>query len=377
MTTTTDVAIHSPIGASSMYRWSACPGSVRLSEGIPNRTSVYAEEGTLAHELAAAILLRSEWPKGVTAEMLEHVQVYVDAVNATASECGPIYSRMIEHRFDLSAIYPGLFGTADAVIYNPREKKLTVIDLKYGVGIPVEVERNSQLMYYAIGALLSTGHPASLVEMVIVQPRCFHADGPVRKWAIPAIELLDFAADLKEAAEKTKDPNAPLVPGDHCHFCPAKGICPKLQETALEAAQNEFSNALPYDPGKLAHYLTILPAIEAWTKGVREFAYREALHGRCPPGFKLVQKRAMRRWKDEQFTHETLKALGWKPEQIEDRKLKSPAQLEKLVGKDHVANLVVSESSGLTLAPEDDKRPAAKVDAAAEFTVISNGDIFE
>lgn len=365
---------HSELGASSMYRWGNCPGSVRLSRGVAKTTSVYAEEGTLAHECGANILDGKPLPKDkrVTKEMLEAVQVYVDFVNEESKGA----ERGIEHRFDLSSIHPGCFGTTDAWVYKRAEKKLIVIDYKHGQGLAVDVESNEQLMYYALGALVSLNLPCSTVELVIVQPRCSHPSGTIRRWSFPSIEILDFAHTVDVLAKATENDNAPTIPGEWCRFCPAAGICPSLQANALQVAQAEFSPTLSYDPVKLSETLSKLPVLEAFIKGVKDFAYSEASHGRVPPGWKLVSKRAVRRWKKpDNETAEDLRAHFHIPSRLlyDEAPLKSPAQFEKLLSKKHKGDLALfteSVSSGMTLAPDSDDRPAAKTDAASEFGVI-------
>jgi hypothetical protein len=382
------MTIHSRIGASSMHRWAACPGSVKLSADMPNVKSFHAEEGTLAHDLAADLInielrgndggdiaeFQAKW-KDIDNEMLAHVGVYVDAFIEESKDAD---LHFVEKKFDLSQkLHPGLFGTNDASYYVKATKTLSVWDFKYGQGIPVEVEENEQLLYYAVGALMELNLPCEWVELVICQPRYDHRDGPIRRWKIHSIELLDFIADLVEAAKKTEDPNAELSPGEHCRFCPAVPICPKLENQALVAAKEQFSPVLPYDPEKLAKTLALIPQIEAWIKGIEEFAYQECLAGRQPPGFKLVQRQARRKWKDpESVESALLLELGLDYTQVrETAPLKSPAQIEKLLKKDEkklLETLTVKESSGLTLVPESDKRPAAKPDATTEFTVIND-----
>jgi hypothetical protein len=366
------MVLHSKLGASSMHRWAPCPGSVRLSEGLDSKSSDYAKEGTLAHDASAA-LIEGKPTSEITEEMREAISPYVDYVLGLKSTADVVF---IEHRFVLDSVHPGLFGTADAVTYHEMEKLLRVVDLKFGAGIPVEVfedgKPNLQLAYYGLGALLSTGFKVSEVELVIVQPRCPHPDGPIRKHRLSAIELLDFAADLVEAAKRTEDPNAALVPGDHCRFCPAAAICPELHKKSVALAQQEFTPAFTYDPEKLAKTLDMLPVMEAWIKNVREFAYREAEHGRTPPGWKLVEKRATRKWTNEDEVGSTLQKYDrelW--EESFETKLKSPAAIEKIMGKkefEHVlGHTILKESSGHTLAPESDKRPAIQLNAARAF----------
>ena len=360
---------HSKIGASSMSRWIKCPGSVRLSKDIPNVSSPYAEEGTLAHEKAADILTGKS-VKFESEDMEEAVQTYVDYV-LTVSHLQKFW---IEHRFDLSNLHPGLFGTADAVVYNEKRKTLYVIDYKHGMGIPVEVENNPQLMYYALGALMSFNLPCETVEIVVVQPRCFHPDGPIRKQAISAFKLLDFAADLITYAKATEDENAPIVSGDHCKFCPAAGVCPELHKKSITAAKEEFMPALSYDPKKLSETLALIPMIKDWCNSVHEFAYNEANAGRIPPGWKLVEKRATRKWKNEEEIPSVLiKDFCLSDHQIFKRSLNSVAQIEKLLPKgekEKLSPFYASESSGTTLVSDSDKRPA-RSQAQLDFTPVS------
>lgn len=350
-----------------MYRWSACPGSVRLSAGIESKSSAYAEEGTEAHELAAHMLTGGALPYCDDPEMVENVAVYVDYVRDLVV---PGATLLVEHKFDLSSIYPGCFGTADAVVFNPHLSTLHVVDLKYGAGIAVEAEDNPQLDYYALGALVTTKFNPKRVVKTIVQPRCAHPAGPVRSVEMDAIDLLDFSVDLKDYAKATEDPNAPRNPGDWCRFCPAAAICPDLAKRATEVARIEFSHALSYDPQTLKLALDSRDILKAWLKNLDEFAYAEAEAGRCPPGYKLVAKRATRKWRNEGDVIEHLQNQGVRPEVMYERSLKSPAQLEKIIDKKVLAEFVVAESSGHTLAPESDKRPAVRPSAKDEFTAL-------
>lgn len=422
---------HSTVGASSMYRWSACPGSVRLSEGIVSKSSVYADEGSDAHALGAYCLTEGEdaaqWvdlPVNFegrkftpTTEMAEAVQVYLDTVRGyLASDPGkgrngPILK--VEQRFDLSEVYPGCFGTSDATIWLPKTQTLIVIDYKHGAGIPVPVVKgdvvNPQLQYYGLGALLASNYPAKRVRLVIVQPRC--GDGLPSEYEMDAVDLIDFRADLKAFAEATAQPDAPLVPGDHCRFCPAAAMCPALVQMAQDMARLEFSrpslglcghpgcnlpvydtpggtacadghggapivqppSGLSYDPEKLRLALDSREPLKAWLKQLDEFAYREAEAGRPPIGYKLVAKRATRKWRNPGEVVDALQAQGVKPEVFNEvPSLKSPTQLEKLIDKKILAPFIVSESSGHVLAPESDKRPAVKLDAKSEFGIITD-----
>ena len=356
---------HSPIGASSMHRWAACPGSVRESRGKPNSQSWYAEEGTEAHAMGAAWLRGENFPQPATEEgweMLSAVQEYVEYVNSRREPGDVIF---IEHRFDISAIHTGCYGIADCVIWNPVKKHLIVIDYKHGAGLFINVIGNRQLKYYALGALVTCNFPVQTVEMVIVQPRIPTSDGVIRSQTINAIDLFDFAVDVNDFATATEQPDAPLISGEHCRFCPAAASCPELLKTTQLAVATEFRNDLSYDPQKLKLALDSRPAIQAWLKAVDEFAYNEAEAGRCPPGYKLVDKRPTRRWRDEQKVIDTLEAVDF--EIYAPPKLMSVAQMEKKVNKQMLESLWDSKSSGHALVSEADNRPAVKPSAEEEF----------
>lgn len=397
---------HSKVGASGMSRWSKCPGSVQLSEQVDvvETPSQYAAEGTAAHHLAEMCLLKGYFAhafsghfitvmdsggsgythkeasegigrlKGryvfeVTKEMVENVQLYLDAVR-TAMNCDPDAELLVEKKFHLKQIHEALYGTADAVVWLPHASALHVFDLKYGAGVPVEAIGNPQLRYYALGALLETGYSAAEVGIHVVQPRCPHSDGPHRSETLDAMELLEFAGDLREAVERTEDPDAPLVPGDHCRWCKAAAICPKLRDTAQEAAAMEFREDLSFDPEELARALELAPVVEAWAKSVREFAYSQAEHGAEIPRHKLVAKRATRKWRDERIAEYVLtKYLD--EEDAYTHKLLTPPQAEKKLpatAKEELKEAIVAESSGHTLVHESDKRPAVKASAQDDFS---------
>lgn len=407
---------HSAIGASSMERWATCPGSVVLSEGIESRSSVYAQEGTAAHALAEHTLL-NKGPGGdvspwigkhfeyddhgekrfveVDQEMADAVQVYVDYIQSLVvaaagdalgkSGSGPTSVSHIEHKFNLSSLHEGLFGTSDYVLWAPRTKTLYVVDYKHGAGKPVNVNGNPQLRYYAVGALMTLKYPAEKVVITIVQPRCHHADGPIRAEEISVLDLLDWSADLVAAAKRVEEAQertgfkdgtqwqkAYLSAGDHCRWCPAQATnCTLIRNKAQELAKVAFAPGLPYDPAQLAETLEWLPVLEAWIKNVREFAYTEAEQGNAIPNHKLVEKRATRKWRDPAEVEAKLSDFLEPAQLYGEPELRSPAELEKLIGKggkEIVDELCIKQSSGHTLVHESDKRPAVKVDAKTAFS---------
>lgn len=384
---------HARLSPSAFERIIRCPGSVRLSEGLPDQTSTYAAEGTAAHELAAYCLgigqdaitclgrvidtktgtftcldFDGETRFEVTEEMVEAVQVYLDAVRTVQGIL------TIEERLDLGHIQPGMFGTADAIVLDGRT--LHVFDLKYGRGKAVEVEENPQLICYAAGAAHRYhNRGVDEVRLVIVQPRASHPKGPVRSYELDFVDLAIWLGELRAAAERANEEDAPLAPGDWCRWCKAAPMCPALRQKSLSSAQDEFGDFMEptlLTPDQMAEVLSEVETFKIWLKSVEKYAHDQAMSGRPPTGYKLVAKRATRRWKSGDTVEEILGGVRTSPDCFTEPVLKSPAQVEKAVGKEFYANnlrhCVEAKSSGAILAPESDPRPPFKPSAEEEFS---------
>lgn len=381
---------HSELGASVAARWMACPGSVRLSRGRDNTSSEFAREGTAAHALGELSLRRGVDPETflgttlegveVTDSMVENVRVYVEHCNLIGHAANVAW---IEKQFTLAALNPpsAMYGTADFVALHRQARRLHVVDLKYGQGVLVHVKGNKQLRYYALGALMALDEEerATVDEVVItiVQPRMAHVDGPVRSETVSVADLLTFAIELLDAANATQAPDAPLHAGSHCRFCPASSVCPELVTHAQEVAQMEFGVVdIPPAPESMpialrSEILAKLPVLEQWIKDMKADAYNRLLRGEDVPGFKLVAKRNTRHWIDPKETESYLRAEGRETEEIFELKIKSPAQIEKLVGKKNLPkDLIVSRSSGHTMAPVQDVRQEVSLDSGDEFFAL-------
>ena len=342
---------HSILGASSSHRWLACPGSIRLSAGLPNPSSVYAQEGTAAHELAEKCL-REDCDAAsrigtvitvdghiyiVTEEMAASVQVYLDVVREAYADAGLNASMMIERKFDLSWLHPGLFGTNDAMV-GQSFGLLQVFDYKHGAGVAVDVEKNSQLMYYGLGAI--KGEAYEEVELVIVQPRAFHPGGPVRRYRMSVTDLMKWAFGvLIPGAKATEAPDAPLCTGHHCKFCLATAVCPAQKDQAYAVAKGAFADKKAPPPPEsiplpeLKRILDASDMVEAWLKSCRAYAFGLLDTGRVLPeqlGYKIIAGRASRSWRDEGRAQETL--ATFLDEEAYSKKLITPAQAEKLLG---------------------------------------------
>lgn len=374
---------HSILGASSAYRWLACPGSVRLSAGMPKSTSIYAAEGTAAHELAemllrdgrnaaemiGAIIEVEGSAFTVTEEMAEAVQMYLDVVRGDlAAEGGGKNALRIEHPFKLDWLYEGMFGTNDSTIFG--RNIIRVYDFKYGAGVVVDAEDNVQMMYYALGAIHDTSYKE--VELVVVQPRATHSDGPCRRFRLSAASLSRWANEvLVPGARATENPDALLSFGEHCRFCPAIARCPLQKDRAYEVAKQAFSEvpvALPTPdtmlPTALKKILDATAMVETWFNACKLYARTLLETGRMTPeelGYKLVAGKINREWKDPKEAQEWLEML-LSEDAFVPKKLVSPAQAEKVLkgaaNKKALETLVTKKPGDSQLVPVNDKREA-------------------
>ena len=377
----------------------ACPGAPRLEATMPDdgATSIHAIEGTAAHELAEMCLREGGNPADhiglfipvegqgieVTQEMADAVQVYVDYVREAG---GPGAQVLYEVPVTLDKLAPPqkMRGTSDAVVWLSDTRILHVIDYKHGQGVVVEVEGNKQTRYYALGAVLTLEVKPETVIITIVQPRASHPDGAVRSEELAWQDLIDFRNELMAAAHAASAPDAPVGPvGDHCRWCRAKAICPAQRSNALVVAQQEFDladdAALPVaglpaptalNLDQLTEVLDKAPYVEEWFAAVREHARQMLEQGGEVPGFKLVAKRATRRWTNEDEAEKWLREQRVKVNDFAPRKMVSPAQAEKIVGT-LPDELVEAKSSGYNLAHDSNPRPAITPGsgAADEFDV--------
>ncbi len=401
---------HARLAPSAAHRWMHCPGSVRLSEGMPNETSSFAAEGTAAHELCAAVLTEGGFVADrlgryvdvktakivdtptdtddenrffeITEEMADAVAMYVDHVHGLA---GVDSILDVEQRLDMTHLHPGIFGTGDATVFDPVDRHLHVCDFKYGKGVAVDADENPQLLLYAAGAARRL-HNAQIekLTMHIVQPRAPHPKGPIRSYEIDLLDLFEFEDTLAAAAAETDKPDAVVVAGDWCRFCPAQPVCPTVRAKRLAAAAEEFGDvgepitlAPPetLSDEKLGALLREADQVGNYVKAVQEYAHAQAMAGKMPAGFKLVAKRAVRKWRNEGEARARLLALAIEP--FEEPKLKSPAKVEsQFPGKNKaerqkaMADLVEAKSSGTNLVPSEDPRPAVAVGAANEFGAV-------
>ena len=351
------------VGGSTAKRVIACPGSVALVDRMPpSPSSSYADEGTLLHDVIAVVLDESAPPAAfigrkhgvatLTQDLIDDkLAPALDALN----EIDP-YDQMefaVESRVGFGDYLPGVFGSTD--LLGRLGDRAIVLDWKFGSGVAVNVEENAQLMFYAAAAMRTAAtqwafEGATEVELIIVQPPS------IKRWLTTVERIKAFEVDLAAAVKTAMKPDAPLAAGDHCKWCAAKPICPLLTG-AVDRLMKTKLDALPVD--QIAHYLDQVPLVEEFIAGLQALAQQMLTEGKPVGDWKLVGKRATRQWADEADAVSFLMCMG--VEAWSEPKMISPAVAEKALKKYKIelpADLTVSVSSGSTIAPGNDPRPA-------------------
>lgn len=383
---------HALCSASGASRWLACPGSVGMSIEAPEPpTSEYAEEGTKAHALAEKAL-RLWQSKGDNAaidlltgmsrkdidddgfSMADYVRRYVAGciIEAVKYDQTPKPAVQIEARLTLS-VDLAMYGTADFVMTGLKGGSATglVRDLKYGKGIKVVAEANPQFAYYAVALMRMSTKQLESVTVIGDQPRI---ENGVTEVTYSREELEQWYGVLTRGAEKAltqaMTKKYELHAGPHCRFCPAKGGCDEhlrhQQSTAaLDFTESTLPTVASITPERIGRILAAKSEIENFLTSVKEYALGVMKNGGTIPGFKVVQARTHRRWSaSEEEVAAFIESFG---EDAYEKKLRSPAQIEKAIKTKVPDHLVMKPEGVLTIAAESDSRQAALI-AVDEFT---------
>ena len=382
------MADHAVLSASGSHRWLNCTPSARLELEFENTGSEAAREGTAAHalcehKLKRALHMRSRRPVSDydSDEMEECTDAYVDFVmeqyEAAKQVCkDPVI--LIEQRLDFSCYVPDGFGTGDCLIIS--DDRLHIIDFKYGMGVLVEAEDNPQMKLYALGALAvyDALYDIREVSMTIFQPRRAN----VSTWTVSVEDLKAWAEnELKPRAKMAYDGEGEYLPGEWCTFCRAAVRCRARAEEKLKLAQTEFRMPPLLTDAEIEEILAVLPDLTRWANEIAAYALDAALnHGKEWNGFKVVEGRSVRKYRDEAAVAEAAKEAGYKD--IYRQSLIPLTEMQRLMGKDKfeeiLGGLITKAPGRPTLVPMSDKRPAMNVsNAINEFYEIkediSNG----
>ena len=406
-----------------------CPGRMSMVTLAPeDEESIHAARGTACHEIAERALRfetqcedylgetikTKKFEIEIDEELVESAQMYVDYVNGIEVDANGAI--LYEERFTLAELHPPFDagGTCDAIAVNYAKGILEVVDLKNGRGV-VEVNENKQLRTYALLAFLNLNsniiETVETVKSTIVQPRAYHKDGRLRSETFHVSELVEWTHDLMEAMRRSKEASDAfeeingsrtkfdewakqyLVTGA-CKFCPAYAMCPANKVEALSVAPDiakqwfedptlETPPMLKNDvdllsPEELAHILNGLDNLEDWIAAVRSHAHTLAERGTQIPGYQLAEKIGNRKWnaEEEQIVTDLKTRLGLNDEQIYQKKLKSIAQIEMVIGakrKGEIENLQVRPVTGTNLVSEKkSSRPSVKSMTGTFFETVKD-----
>ena len=358
---------HAVLSASSANRWLHCPPSVRLSEGYMDKASVFAMEGTSAHELCeyklrSALGMEAENPTEnldfYNTEMEECAEGYatyiLELVEKAKETCSdPVV--MVEQRVDFSRYVPEGFGTADCIII--ADETLNIVDYKHGKGVEVSAEDNPQMKLYALGALelFDCLYDINKVQMTIFQPRLSN----ISVFVMDKADLLNWANDeLTTKAELAFEGKGELCCGEWCKFCKAKSNCKERARVNMEMAQYEFRKSSLLTDKEVVEILSRIDELTSWASDVKNFALEQAVRGKQWPGWKVVEGRSNRKYTDEGAVAQVVKNAGYNPY---DEKIMGITNMTKMLGKEKFNELLgdfVERPQGKpTLVPEDDNRP--------------------
>lgn len=367
---------HALLGASSAARWIACTPSAQATANLPDEETKYASEGTRAHELCEKALryklakweagipfdLLSDWAQqSMPTEMFNAVCRYTSFIHDlwVGFPCRP--EVFIEQEVDVSQWVPGGFGTCDCLLIG--DGILHIIDFKYGQGVPVNPERNPQLMYYALGAyaLFEGIEEVRTVRLSIVQPRM--QEEP-QTWEISLADLLTWAREvLQPAAEMAWKGEGVYHPGGHCRFCKAYPSCRAWQKQYGPLAGFEpYPEPATLSDEELGEWLQKLEGLAAYARDLEEYAQQALMEGRTLPGWKLVQGRSTRKWTDQDAAFRQMQADGIDEAMLYTRTPITLTVAEKMIGKKRFAETMsafITRAPGAPkLAQASDPRPA-------------------
>lgn len=367
---------HALLSASSAHRWLVCTPSARLEEQLPEKRSEYADEGTLAHEIAELKLRKyyiEPMPKSTFTrrlnklkkhelfqeEMLKHTDTYLEYLQSITLSFSSKPYVAVEKRVDYSAYAPEGFGTVDCLII--AENTLYVTDFKYGKGVPVSAVDNPQMKLYALGAYKEYGflYPIEKVKLAIVQPRLDN----ISEFELSIEELVAWGDEIKPIAQKAFNGEGEFVPGEHCKFCRAKAQCRARANEFLALEDFGLKDPQLLSDAEIGQILEKAMDLESWVKALKDYALGETLKGKEIPGWKAVEGRGQRNFVDIEKAFEHLKANGIDEAMLYERVPLTVSKLEKQLGKKQFKELLeepgfIEKTPGKpTLVPISDKRP--------------------
>lgn len=367
------MAKHCKLSASASSRWMNCPGSVEAEKDLTSVKHDSAIEGTFAHMLAELCLNNDKDSKNyfnleltlegdgeittyqVDLDMCKYVQEYLDYVRSYETKSSKLY---IEHEVKYSFLDKSeqnrLWGTSDCILINEDNNAMHVFDLKYGLRDETTAYNNSQLLIYALAAYkdLEAVNKIKRIEIHIVKPRQYHISSDVKT----VEELLKFEELLKDKVTQALNPKSKRIAGaKQCKWCKARYTCSTLDDYNFNIVGDEFDDLSKISDERYKQILDNKQLIERFLKDVKSHIEMRLMGGGKLGGYKLVQSRSKRKWKDG-VDLESL--IG---EKAYNKKLIGITEASKILDVQTIDKLTTKSNDKLQLVSDEDSRESVDI----------------
>lgn len=319
---------HAILSASGAHQWAYCSGVLTQCADIPDLESEDARQGNAAHWVFFEVLssfggpevsskstrdyIGKAAPNGyiVDEDMANGAHMYIMRVLKKCNEVGGLSKLQIEQRLPGNIIHADCGGTPDTFFVIGTVAYL--FDFKYGFRA-VSAYGNLQMVCYMCG-IIELYPQVESFQVMIVQPRCYTHDGPIKIWNPTRQELSTYGARLKTAAILARSDHAFLATGPHCRDCRAVATCPASTTAGLNAidvADMPHRDDIPLNA--LGNYIDNLERageiIRHKLKALEAHAIDVIHAGKVIPGKAVDQSQSKLKWLDTRTTKD-IKMLG-------------------------------------------------------------------
>ena len=350
---------HKKFGGSTATRTLACPAWPNVAALAPDidRTSPAAERGTMLHDIMEAHYTTDEPIEELCKDLSEDDRTAIDyAYNATEAVLDKyqVDELVCEEMVTLDT---DVGGSADMIAAGPDA--VLVIDYKFGHN---PVTSTDQFQFYALAAM----NTASTQDMfrnrqvvsVIIQPA---VSATAIEHAHSQEDLQTFHRDLMTAIKLSRTGTVAGTVGEHCKYCAGAPYC--------DAKRNQVAGFVALDKGdadQLAAGMDLVAQMKAQIRAIEGEVFKCLEHGLPVEGWKLVLKKGTRHWTDEDAVRHKLRYNNHakKAMYIEEKLRTAPqvtAALDKAGVDIDLSEFISNASTGTTIAPETDKRPAIEI----------------
>lgn len=322
------------IQASSISRIMKCPGSCTLESKLPDRLRYFAykdaaEYGTACHLYGENILngVKQGTPDHPRAEEIIYTGTeYAKAVKAGKIKGGKLH---VEEKFRAEILGIDCVAKSDAFYVAPG--RIRKFDLKSGRYDYTE-SATAQMSFAAnLFCFVHDLKNGTKFDAVTIQPNYFNEARRVVASSIDWYEQPSFVAFVAGIKKRQKEFNA----GSHCKMCAAILTCKtvkKLTEEFFDMAKKANKDDLNF-----REIYEKKDAVIAFLDAIGGYLKNELETGKIIPGLYLEEYSGHRKWINAEEVAEKLAYL--KDKIFEPRKLKTPAQVEKIAGRENVAGL--------------------------------------